>query len=154
VADGFLEQEVNRALNETMRSTDRDITRDVIIVSPSWDLTPERLMRTVGARLSRARTDPAYRDGLVAYLGDDYTPPEKPGHCRGCNTELWVAERRTVGRQRQHCDNACKQLAYRNRKRAEKAATQRALAQRETLHRRPTDLDSSAGERSRWSTSW
>ncbi|MFE2961179.1 hypothetical protein [Nocardia tengchongensis] len=103
VANSFLSEDLERAAA-------------LIPILHRWSiyfLEPGREpQRRFAAEYSAARTDEKLTAGLLEYLGGQLSGVR----CRGCGFPLPATPKR-AGRPRQHCDNTCRQLAYRNRKR-------------------------------------
>lgn len=109
VANQFLAEELERAVGQipTLHRW------TILLVGP--DFVPSK---RVAADYSAARADPRIREGLLAYLGGQ----DRGDRCCGCGSLLPIPVR-AAGRPRRHCDNACRQLAYRNRIRLASATT-------------------------------
>ncbi|WP_194817978.1 hypothetical protein [Nocardia sp. XZ_19_385] len=116
VADSFLPGDMRRALTELAPSEESFIRHLVEgMASDPEEFSKPALIRYVHRGLSRLRHHPEHGAALLAYYGRALT---EPGHCRACNRELGA--RCGPGRRPQYCSNRCKQLAYRNRKRAQR----------------------------------
>lgn len=107
VADGFLAADLDRAM--------QDVPPCHRIVASFGRFTEDQLKEVVaperiGVALSSIRADPQNMARLLAYLGDTARTT-----CPGCGRA--VTRRASTGRVPSYCDNACRQRAYRNRKR-------------------------------------
>lgn len=113
VASGFLGEDLDRAKQQALSEFYRRYLTSVL-VSPARSI--DEIEFLARKPLSKLRHDPRSRASLIAYYIDsDQLPPDR---CRGCTGLMEAPKPGQRGPRRKYCDDACKQLAYRNRKRS------------------------------------
>lgn len=112
VASGFLGDDLDRAKEQALseffrRSLNRALSDEARSV--------DEIAHLARGALWKLRQDLRTRSSLVSYYTDgDQLPPDR---CCGCTAVMEAPPPGHRGPRRKHCDGACRQMAYRNRKR-------------------------------------
>ncbi|MGW6122367.1 hypothetical protein ACWFRF_25190 [Nocardia sp. NPDC055165] len=132
VADHSVEAELIRATSATMSASELRYVLHLIRHNPE----NYNLRRSYGLHLARIRDDPDFGPSLAIYHSGDAALPPRAGICKQCPNPVKHPSDHlphVTGRPREFCSNACRQQAYRNRKRAQEIIAQRTKGRSSTV---------------------
>lgn len=115
VANSYRGEDIRRALAD-LPTSEADFILHLVegMASNQEEFLKPALVAYLNRAVSRLREDPVHEQLLAVYNGRPYKDPQ--GQCRGCHRPLDA--RSGPGRPRRHCSNRCRQLVWRNRRRA------------------------------------